>query len=306
MLSGNADLALNKQELMEGVQHVVIPFPLSTLSYFSSLLSKMSILIFFYMVTFYNSKKFLNILLGIAALLPEVLNGVQATSRAYLFFFVLNIIVCILIFKKQMHPKTLRVLGFLGIAVVSLLVIFVIGITTMRFTGKEELSILGNADLMFWQYKYFGESFVNFNGILYDKIDGVMYGDRNFSFFKNILGFNNIETLIDVRESGENITGIPNYIFYLFVGQLYLDFGKFFTFLIAVVAGLWGLRFFKYQSYFPFSKLILLLLYYNMCVQGIFFYPYTLQTGNLTIVTYLIIYFYFKVDFNKVKPFVAK
>ncbi|MBN1364464.1 MAG: oligosaccharide repeat unit polymerase [Syntrophaceae bacterium] len=294
VLSGGINFAERKDEIMEGIRIVQLPFPLSTISYFSALLSNISILIFFHLLAFHKNRRFLIILLGICAFLPPALNAIIASSRAVVFIFFGNILFSFMLYKKFIVTKILKILKIFGIIFLFLLMLFVIAVTISRFGDTQSIS------LDYWIFKYFGESLINFNGILFGKVENLMYGDRNFSFFRNILGLNNISgnDLISLRETALAITGIPSKIFYTFIGQLSIDIGIWGVLLIALIICFWGKKFYNHHNSFPFSKIIIMQLHFRLCFEGYFFFPFTMQNGNLTIITYILIYLYFKFDFG--------
>lgn len=289
MLTAGADLAGNKDAIMGGENLITVPFPLNILFIFSMIFSRLMVVFYFYYLAFYKSTRLKILLLTSITFLPEIVNAISDSSRSILFSFVTNVVFCYILFRPFLKKEYKKVFAILFSSFFALILLVVIAVTLARFQNKV------GVDISYWQYKYFGESFVNFNGLLYGKLKGLTWGERNFSFFTNILGSTDINNIMELRENADAITGIPNFIFYLFIGSLYIDFGPVLLLIIAILAAIIFNKIFKINNGgIPFASLILLQFYFRMCFDGLFFFPYTLQTGNLQIIFYLLTYLLFK------------
>lgn len=62
-----------------------------------------------------------------------------------------------------------------------------------------------------------------------------MQGDNSFALFKNLLGMDTITDLEERREYYELHLGIPNRIFYSFIGDFFFDLGKYLTLIFTFI-----------------------------------------------------------------------
>lgn len=297
MLFSGADLAANKELIMSGENTVRVPFPLNILFVFSLLISKISVVLFFYIVSVKKFSKSFIWLFGLFAFSPDVLTGISDSSRAFLFGFTINVVFGYLLFKNSLPRRFKKKFLFFSLGVLALVISYVVSVTIMRFGDKL------NTNIAFWQYKYFGESFVNFNGLLFGNLEGNTMGIKNFSFFREILGLNSFDELTEIRAYTNRVTGVPGYIFYLFVGHLIMDFGETIVFILSI------LNFLLFKNYFrinrrnqiSLAKLIFLQFYFRLCFEGLFYFPYAMHIGNLQIMVYLVTFLFFRYDLKGTK-----
>lgn len=211
-----------------------------------------------------------------------------AAGRGAALYVILNYFFVILFFWTSFEKNTKRLIKIGGAIFGIIIGLYLSTITILRF-GDVGLG----RDMSFWTYKYLGENFINFNGLLYDQCADYTDGVKNFPVVRRLLGLSYPQTLLEQRTICEQVTGIPNFIFYTFVGSLYIDLGPVFVIIIGVVVAT-----ITYSSNtkktVSFSGLLLFQLYYLMVVKGLFSFPYFSAIENLRIMYYFILYIVLK------------
>lgn len=88
----------------------------------------------------------------------------------------------------------------------------------------------------FYMYKYMGESMNNFCGILYPNIQGQTDGQAYFSYiYRYLLGEVSWTDTEGRYLLIENVTKVPAFIFYTYIGGLIIEFGKVIPVFIIIV-----------------------------------------------------------------------
>jgi len=255
-------------------------------------LRDIAILLFFYMLAYQREKRILLILLGICAFVAPIVVSLAWSARTIVLFLLFSFLTCYLLFYKTLTKKIKLTINWIFASVFGFLFIIFLIISFARF-GENDLF-----GIDFFMLKYIGENFINFNGILYDQVDNYLYGGNSFPIFRRLLGLEYWTSIADFRDYADYFTGVPVWIFYLFVGTFYLDFGPRITFFIALVICVIGYRYFKNTPKIPFHRLILFILIYNMYTEGLFYFSLCDEPGNLKIIIHILLYFYFRIDFK--------
>lgn len=283
------DLAQNRINVREnGLEEISGSIIYSAIVTLGLSINDFSILLFFYLITFYRSKRTLNILLGFFVILTPLLYAFSYTARGSLIFIFLKVLICFLLFRKFMTIRTIKLFKYFFVISSIMPLIFTIIITNSRF---------GDSDMnpYFSVFQYLGESFIQFNGVLFDNIKDFLYGDRILPIFRKIIGIN----LITVDQQ-MNITGIKPYIFYTFVGDFIMDFGHILTFILILILSRIMRKSINYSKIIHFHDLILFYLFYLIAIQGVFCYMYIGYLGNFIIIITFLIYFYFRINASKI------
>jgi len=282
LFSNPAGLAANKMAKEAGDQIVFIPAPFGSIVLIGKIFSDVSILLFFYILSTKMYTITTKFLFGCIILIINPILGIAVGSRATLVFFIFSVFFSYQIFKKNYTQKMRRKTSMVSSVFLIMLVIFIILLSINRFEGAQN-------GVGFFFLKYLGESFSNFNILLYDQIDNYTFGAKNFSYFTNILGFTDLENINEIREYAVQQTGIPNNYFYTFIGQIFIDFGPIITFLLALFSSVFFWNKFKVVEMLKLSSIVVYYLYLNLLVRGVFFFPYSGKNGNLIIIgTFLV------------------
>ena len=124
---------------------------------------------------------------------------------------------------------------------------------------------------MFGLVRYLGEGPLNFASCLFEHQRGLTYGQYSFPMLFGVT----LETrnLIAYQSSG-----LLGYVFYTFVGDLIMDFGKMPVFFIAVCCAIFCLcKRNICRRKVTLSDILIVQTIANMCFQGIFIFTYCLN-----------------------------
>lgn len=291
----SGDISLNRNDTMSsgGIKYTTNGF-LDKVIMVARSLEKISMLMLFYCFFILKDKKLklIQYLLIIPAIISPSLLALSYVARGPLLFLILLVFAMFFLFRKHMSNKTKKrfMASFISMGVV-LMIVFA-AITISRFGKSSQRT--DDFGISFFFYKYAGENFVNFNGLLYNGQQGLMYGENCFPYFANALGIGNRTSLDEHRYVGEAKTGVPIWVFYTFVGDLCIDFGKLGTLIFAILISLISLRYIKVSDRVPFHRLTIYVLLYSTYLEGLFIF--NLQGTNQTIIIAILIYIYLRVD----------
>lgn len=247
---------------------------------FTGFLQPMAILFLFYLLSEeFLKKRFITIfLLFLAAIIPSLLTIISVASRGLVVLLIFQFLVCYFIFRKNIAKRTNKIIATTALVFLGLFLTYSISVTVSRF---GESSNGGSADgaqnsLIF----YFGHSMLTFSYGIVDTIKEFLWG-------KYIFGNQEILTV-----------GIDNLLgthfgtnFCTYVGALYLDFGPFFTFIIALVFPFLMSMIFRYKKKLDIADLMIYVYYLTFLLNGVFVIGIGYYIGWLII---FIIYIIFK------------
>ena len=221
------------------------------------------------------------------SVITPVYNSLVVAGRSDIVNMLLMLGFTFLIFKdlvgRAAYKGFIRGLIILG----SIVALYVIYANFMRFEDEETPASL-------FLFKYAGESFVNFAGILYPQIIGYTYGISSFGLFRRMIGMSYTSDLSELRALVERQTGTPGYIFYTFIGNIFRDFGPIATLLISgiyakVVSGILPKT---KDGAIKGGALLTMAFLGNLYLPGLFYFSLYSQIGNISIILAIIMYFY--------------
>lgn len=226
---------------------------------FTGFLQPMAILFFFYLLSEEFTKKHLItiILLLLAIIMPSFLTIVSIASRGMVILLVIQFLVSYFIFKKNIAKKTNKVIGIASLVFVAIFLLYSISVTKSRFGESAAGGMSGDAQdsLLF----YFGHSMLTFADGLTDSIRSFLWGDY-------LLGKEEI-----LKVGIDNLAGTHfDTNFYTYVGALYLDFGPFFTFIIALIFPFLMALIFQYKKKLDMADLMIYVYYLTFLINGVF------------------------------------
>ena len=212
-------------------------------------------------------------------------------ERGGFFYITVTIIVTYFSLRHLMIEKITKIINYLGL---SLLFIFIIPMVSLTVSRFGEGSLLFNSIM-----GYIGQGNLNFNIYAFDN-NGIRYGDRVFSLFKEILGFDNVPRNFVERRLKYPELKINDEVFVTYVGDFVLDFGPTIAFLILTIFSLYAYNHTIIKDgKFPFHRLILIHFVICTCMQGgMSLYSFSGTGGNLSIITYFLLYVIFKFDYD--------
>ncbi|MCM1503800.1 MAG: oligosaccharide repeat unit polymerase [Muribaculum sp.] len=227
-----------------------------------------------------------SVFFGIAIAMP-IYNSLVVAGRSDIVNMILILGFTFLIFKdlvtKNIYNGFIRGLLVLG----SIVGLYVIYANIMRFEDEETPASL-------YLFKYAGESFVNFSGILYPQIVGYTYGISSFGLFRRMIGLSYTNDLSELRAVVERSTGTPGYIFYTFAGNFFRDFGPIITMLFGAIYAkvVSGILPKTSEGAIKTGTILILAFLGNLYLPGLFYFSLYSQTGNISIIIAIIMYFY--------------
>lgn len=245
---------------------------------FSGFLQPMAILFFFYLLTdeFSKKHKITIVLLLFAIILPSFLTIISIASRGMLIVLFFEFLVSYFIFKKKFSSKINKIISVGALFFTIIFLIYSISVTKSRFEENASSDLGAQDSLIF----YFGHSMLTFAYGLTDTIREFLWGDY-------LLGKEEI-----LKVGIDNLLGTHfDTNFYTYVGALYLDFGPFFTFIIAVIFPLIMSLIFQFKKNVDMADLMIYVYYLTFLINGVFVVGIGYYIGWIMI---FIIYFIFK------------
>lgn len=181
-----------------------------------------------YNLLFSNNIK---IRIGLAmSLLSFFMVTFQGGSRGGIIMNLISIGGLILIFYHLYSSKVKKYVRIVGVSLCGCLILGISAISVSRFVAndtKEPDKVIDQ-----WIAQYLGEGMVRFSDDCFP-IKEQLNGDKNFSFMKSLIGFNEETDNEKANLKYEAKLKIPTSVFYTFVGSYYLDFNFVGTFVIA-------------------------------------------------------------------------
>ena len=264
------------------------------MSYFSQILYRWSSyfsiinsVLFFFFLTKKNESKYIKCGLLISMVLP-ILGNLNGGSRFVFVTEILYIIYLYILFYHLLDVKLRKKILLYIICISSVLFSIFIIITIFRFNNSEN----NNDDytLFSWIALYSGESYLNFNDAMWN-VSKTTNGDNCFFIFKHLLGTYD-ETNRNYL-SLENIVHIRMNVYYTFIGDLFVDFGKQLTAIIIIFSAfiMWNIC--RFKNNITIERLILFCLYSKICLIGFTYYTYMNNPMILiyTLLFVLVLYF---------------
>ena len=202
----------------------------------------------------------------------------------------LSIYACTLfLIRNALSKRIKKILTLYAIPIIIISITFFWAVTISRFGDSAT----------FFMYKYMGESMNNFNGILFNDIKGYTEGKAFFSYiYRYLLGETPFVDTVGRHELTESVNKIPGFIFYTFIGNLVMDFGKIVTVFIAILLNRLANRLLvcKHIHLGIFAIYVAAITLY---ICGIFFYYLMNFVGLSMFITLLILNYLYKNRFKK-------
>lgn len=202
----------------------------------------------------------------------------------------LSIYVCTLfLIRNALSKRVKKILTLYAIPIIIISISFFWAITVSRFGDSAT----------FFMYKYMGESMNNFNGILFSDIKGYTEGRVFFSYiYRYLLGETPFVNTEGRHELTESVNKIPGFIFYTYIGNLVMDFGKITTVFIAILLNRLANRLLAYK-HIHLGVFAIYVAVITLYVCGVFFYYLLDFVGLSMFITLFILYHLYKNRFKK-------
>lgn len=194
--------------------------------------------ILFYIVPFWLFKELSNqqlrwkqLIACTLMILDFILTSYNNAARTDILKLGLCIIIYFIIFKPLISTKRLVYLKFCILIVGGMFILLLTFITISRLNNFTY-----DIDIFTWISLYTGESFLRFSDLMwYKNVD--MMGDNCFPLIKSILGMTTFTDPSSRQLFWEPKLGIPNNIFYTYIGDIFADFGFFITIIYSLIIG---------------------------------------------------------------------
>lgn len=256
----------------------------------SNLFSNISILMLFYYLTKEQKNKYIVVGLLLSVLLLP-LSSIAIGLRGGAVNILLTTFMSYILLRNFLSVKIRKKIKQIGIITAFLISIPVMLITVSRFGENDNESTLFSME---W---YYGQGFLNFNNYGLDA-GGIRNGDRTAALFKQIIWSDTPRNYLERREK-YSFMAIDESVFSTFVGDFTLDYGPVISFLIFVFLSIFLIVKTKVlNQVILFHQLILIYFVICICIQGAMgLFPFSDVGGNLTLLTFLLVYFWFKFDY---------
>lgn len=260
------------------------------LNYFS-ILSNVSRQVSSFLLLYYLSVKKKNTLIVLGLILSTFLTYMQLISigsRAGLVSQGMFFLFMYLFMKKYYDNKTTSFIRPVILLLGSVVVLSILLVTVSRSNADKKQPIE-------FIESYAAQSIINF-GRFGTNPGGCRYGDKTFPLFKSLIT-DNVANTYYKRIQKYPLMKMNESVFYTFVGDFTLDFGPLFGGLILLLMLL------LIKSNLPRGNIIgihhLCAVYILiMIATGFYQYPLSDNGGNLYLLAYIILYFYFRTSLH--------
>ena len=253
------------------------------------------LLLGFYYLSFKREQWMKTLLLLIAAILPKVFVSIVTVSRGSLFFLLIELLICFLLFKKFIPRNTKRILYIGSIAFLIILIPVAVIFTTSRFEETAYTPLMS-------VFKYFGESFLNFNCTFWGNVEEYPMGEFKFPFIYQIV--DSPHTFLSRRERYSffsDMTGTNVLLFKTIVGDFYLEYGALLGGLVLIILSRLYSRVIRFKKQIRFSTLILFFYYYELVFVGVFDLLWHAKTLLQMVLFTTVLYMFIRYKFQLAK-----
>lgn len=246
----------------------------NTIASVSASFSPILIFLFFIYRAKQTNKK-LSIFLLISSV-SYVFNVLAYVGRDGVVFWLFSFFGIFFLFKDFLPKKDIKKIKFFLCLFMSFFVPLFMLISIDRFSGNLFGSLLS----------YIGQPFPNFC-LAYHAEYPVSYGSA-FPLFREILG------LPEILSKSQEYGGTNSWVFGTFLKSLIVNFDLFFTIIIGIfMSVIFSLAFNKSSRILYFHQLFLYFLYFQIFIQGVFYFKQYTRGGNLFIILSFLFYILF-------------
>lgn len=216
------------------------------------------------------------------------LDGYIGASRAAIVRQIIYFICVYFMCKNTLSESFIKRITIFGGSILVIVILFLLAITISRYSSGS-----GSVDILTWISLYSGEGVLRFSEHIWD-LDQLSYGDTNFSFIKSCLGLDTFTVNEMRREYYAMKFNIPTHIFYTYIGDITMDFGKPFTIVFFLIISYMINSIIKKsikRGYYTYTSLYWLSVYTLMIFYGImYFFCKTYLTEMRVFIDFILIY----------------
>jgi oligosaccharide repeat unit polymerase len=287
----NPDISFIRNATMKGEieiysDNAFVNFIISNLSLFYPL----SIILFFYSIAFLERGKIFNILLFFSTTAFIVISLLYV-ARGDIVYWALMYVFLYIFFRKYFNYDKRKTIMIPFVIAVILGIMYFTIISLARFETYDHGPLFGILD-------YWGQPAINF-GDYFDHFTVFQHGTLNFPYVQRILGLPHREGVVDYFDQASTDTGYYLGVFYTFIGSFFIDFGPIGTAILVLVASFLGFVLFRKSDEIPIYKIILMVLYCQIPLQGLFIFNLLNDNGNKYIFFMLILSFIIRIKIIK-------
>jgi oligosaccharide repeat unit polymerase len=235
---------------------------------------------YFYSISFLNKSKLFNNLLLFSST-GYIVNVLSSIGRSgFVYWPLMFVFMYILFYNFMLSEIRFKVFQFIKKALIIVFTLFMV-ITFGRFAVDNfQGSVLSSL------FGYFGDQFGNFNSFF----DLYVYKDNDLSKFFPIINPSRDKLKpLEEFELMMNLYGVDGNVFSTFIGDLLKEFNKIYIFIFSLFYGLIGMLFLRAKESISFGKVIILIIFCQIPITGIFFYDYSHVVSNLYILFALLL-----------------
>lgn len=229
-----------------------------------------------------RKRKIVGLLLFVVTIVSQILLGVIAINRQILICVLLTILITSILFKNVLDGKIKKILfGSFLIFAIGLFVPVVL-ISFLRFGS--------NINYTLWtMFRYLGESPINFASEIWFHQNELLLSKYSFNVFWG-------KSIAQRITEAQHIAGISGDLFYTYIGDLIIDFGRITIFTIGILICIYFFRK-KISKNISLASLIFLQTWCIMSIEGVFLFFHCLTPTKLIVP--FIFYFILNVSLKK-------
>jgi len=248
-----------------GAQQIVTGFAVPAMNLLKHMKGLIPLFLIMSFTTLVKVKNWIRVGLGLA-LINLFLHYLDTSSRYALLTDLLLIIFVFFLLYPFIKKSSRKVINVIGLFMLVLLLGGVFMITFSRIGESEESKYI-----YFNLCLYFGESFTNFNGDLWN-ITSFTDGNNCFKYFLNRFSDGGgAGRDIDLLEA---LSHRRMFVFYTFIGDFFVDFGATITAMIIIFLSWLFTTVTRMDSEISFGKLLFLCLYVKVLFVGYTYWTY--------------------------------
>lgn len=227
-----------------------------------------------------------NTMFFLTTLLVRTINQILISGRGLLLLTAIYIFFLFLLFYNHLTVKDRKKLRNAFIIMTIPLALFFITVSQSRFTPEL---------VSFYNYKYAGESFINFNGLMYNNLKGTTDGEAYFTLFTRIFHPEQVKFNVDHDKWDfiKSKTKVSGQYFYTFIGALCFEFGLIGTFLIALFLALLSHNILRKNKQITINQILFYSIGGYLFINGVFLFILQGSAGNTTLVLLILFMIYF-------------
>lgn len=254
---------------------------------FAPSFSPIFILFFFYSVVYMDNKIYFNILLILASLILSV-HSILTAARTQVIYWIMTFSAIYIFFKPLMTTGIKRKVKTLFVIIGLFVLIYMFAVTISRFENRN----VGAVDSLIL---YTGQSFLQFCNVYNHYTFDEITIDRILPITSKYI-LDNKFTKTDYRFYQSVRIGADTGVFFTFLGDAMLDFGKFGMIIYTLIFYLISTKSLKRrnQTVISLSQMIIFVILVRFTLLGLFAYVYTSIQSSIMIIGSLIIAYLLK------------